>query len=148
MVKRVLVPLYGSTVAESAIPLIADLARGAGAAVRLIHVAPMPENRYGADGHLVAYADQEVARVEAEQLDYLSSVEAGFAGALVERVVRLGNPVPEILEEAEQWGADLIAVTTAGRSGLGRVILGSVAEEVFRKARVPVILYHPARDAA
>jgi nucleotide-binding universal stress UspA family protein len=95
-----------------------------------------------------AYADQEVARVEAEQLNYLSSVEVGFAGALVERVVRLGNPVREILEEAEQWGADLIAVTTAGRSGLGRVILGSVAEEVFRKARVPVILYHPARDAA
>jgi nucleotide-binding universal stress UspA family protein len=146
MAKRILVPLDGSTTAESAIPLIADLARGGGAAVRMIHVAPMPENRYGADGHLVAYADQEVSRLEAEQLDYLSSVEAGLAGAPVERVVRFGHPVREILQEAEQWGADLIAVATAGRSGLGRMVLGSVAEEVFRKARVPVILYRPGQD--
>ena len=148
MAKRVLIPLDGSTIAESAMPLIADLARGAGAAVRLLHVAPFPDNLYGADGHLVAYADQEAARVEAEQLDYLSSVEVAFAGALVERVVRFGHPVHEILQEAEEWDADLIAVTTAGRSGLGRVILGSVAEEVFRKAPVPVVLYHPGSGAA
>ena len=142
MAKRVLVPLDGSPTAESVIPLVADLSRGAGAAVRLMHVARWPENLYGADGHLVAYADQEAARLEAEQLDYLSSVEVGFAGASVERVVRFGSPVHEILQEAEQWGADLIAVTTAGRSALGRVALGSVAEEVFRKAPVPVVLYH------
>lgn len=148
MAKRILVPLDGSTVAESAIPMIADLARGGGAAVRLIYVAPMPENRYGKDGHLVAYADQEIASAEAEELDYLSSVEVGLAGAPVERVVRFGHPVREILKEAEEWGADLVAVTTAGRSGLGRVVLGSVAEEVFRRARVPVVLYHPGRGAA
>jgi nucleotide-binding universal stress UspA family protein len=143
MAKRILVPLDGSTTAESAIPLIADLARGGGAVVRLIHVAQMPENRYGADGRLVAYADQEITSVESEQRDYLSSVEVGLAEIPVEGAVRFGEPVREILAEAEQWGADLIAVTTAGRSGLGRLVLGSVAEAVFRKAHVPVILYHP-----
>jgi nucleotide-binding universal stress UspA family protein len=146
MAKRILVPLDGSTTAESAVPVIADLARGGGATVRLIHVAPMPENRYGANGHLVAYADQELSRLEAEQLDYLSSVEVGIAGAPVERGVRFGHPGHEILQEAEQWGADLIAVATACRSGLGRMVLGSVAEEVLRKARVPVILYRPGPD--
>jgi nucleotide-binding universal stress UspA family protein len=147
MAKRVLVPLDGSSTAEAAVPLIADLARGAGAAVRLLHVAPMPENQYGKNGHLVAYADQEVARLEAEHLDYLATVEARLGGVAVERAVRFGNPVQEILQEAEQWGADLIAVTTAGRSGLGRVVLGSVAEQVFRKAAVPIVLYHASRAA-
>ena len=60
----------------------------------------------------------------------------------MECVVRCGDPVQEILLESEAFGADLIAVATAGRSGLGRTVLGSVAEQVFRKSRLPVVLYH------
>jgi nucleotide-binding universal stress UspA family protein len=63
----------------------------------------------------------------------------------VDRVVRFGEPAEEILREAEAFGADLIAVTTAGRSGISRVALGSVAEAVFRKAAVAVVLFHPGR---
>jgi nucleotide-binding universal stress UspA family protein len=58
--------------------------------------------------------------------------------------VRFGDETAEILVEAEAFGADLIAVSTAGRSGVGRALLGSVAEQVFRKAAVPVILYRTA----
>jgi nucleotide-binding universal stress UspA family protein len=147
MAKRVLVPLDGSTAAASVIPLVADLAQGGGAVVRLLHVASMPENLYGADGHLVAYADQELARLEAEHLDYLKAVELRLVAVPAESTVRFGDPVHEILQEAEQWGADLIAVTTAGRSGLGRMVLGSVAEQVFRKSVLPVVLYHASRAA-
>ena len=74
-------------------------------------------------------------------------MEVRLANIPVEPAVRFGDPVHEILQEAEQWGADLIAVTTAGRSGLGRVVLGSVAEQVFRKSVVPVVLYHAGRRA-
>lgn len=144
MAKRILVPLDGSITAEAALPLVGDLARGAGGVVKLLHVAAMPENQYAAD-HLVAYADQEVARLEAEHLDYLATVEGRLPQVPVERMVRFGDPVDEILQEADQWGADLIAVTTAGRSGLGRVVLGSVAEHVFRKATLPVLLFHAGR---
>jgi nucleotide-binding universal stress UspA family protein len=145
MTKRILVPLDQSPLAESMLPLVADIARGAGATVRLLHVAPVPGNRE-VDGRVVAYADQEMARVEAEGKDYLQSMEVHLAGAPVECVVRFGGDVREILLEAEAFGADLIAVTTAGRSGVGRTLLGSVAEQVFRKAKVPVLLYrggHP-----
>ena len=148
MAKRILVPLDGSATAESAIPLIADLARGGGAVVRLVHVAKMPANRHGADGRLVAYAGQAITSVEADRCDYLRSVEVGLAETPVEVAVRFGEPLREILAEAEEWGADLIAVTTAGRSGLGRMVLGTVAEEVFRKSHLPVILYHPGRMTA
>jgi nucleotide-binding universal stress UspA family protein len=146
MAKRMLVPLDRSALAESVLPLVADLARGAGATVRLLHVAPSPELRVS-DGHVVAYADQEMARLEAEGTDYLQDVAVRLPGVAVEHAVRYGDPVPQILAEAEAFGADLLVVATAGRSGLGRQLLGSVAEQVFRKAAVPVVLFHPAPSA-
>jgi nucleotide-binding universal stress UspA family protein len=66
MAKRILVPLDRSDLAESIMPLVADLAPGADATVRLLHVAPVPENVVSTEGRLVAYADQEMERLEAE----------------------------------------------------------------------------------
>ncbi len=148
MAKRILVPLDGSPTAEGVIPLVADAARGGGATVRLLHVAPMPVPRVTRDGRVVAYADQERERLESEGLDYLRAVEARLGGVPVECAVRFGEPLAEILREADAFSADLVAVTTAGRSGLSRVALGSVAEQVFRKASTPVVLFHAGAPAA
>ena len=145
MAKRILVPLDGSPAAESFLDVVADTARGGGASVRLLRVAPIPDSLVGTDGRVVAYADQETERLEAEALDYLHAVEARLAGIDVECVVRFGEPLDEILREAEAFDADLIAVSTVGRSGLGRTILGSVAEQVVRKAAAPVLLFRPSR---
>ena len=146
MAKRILVPLDQSALAESVIPVVADAARGGAAAVRLLHVAPEPDNRVDPEGRVVAYADQEMARLEAEAQDYLRTAGLPLAGVAVEYAVRFGEPAKEILLEAEAFDADLIAVTTAGRSGLSRTVLGSVAEQVFKKSDVPVMLYHPRRS--
>ena len=149
MAKRILVPLDQSPVAEIVVPLVAAAARGAGATVRLLLVAPVPQNQVSEDGRVVAYADQEMARLEAEGLDYLRTVEMQFgSGGDVECVVRFGDPVDEILREADGFGADLIAVTTEGRSALGRVVLGSVAEQVVRKADAPVMLMRAGRNGS
>jgi nucleotide-binding universal stress UspA family protein len=142
MAKRILVPLDGSELAERALPLVADLARGAGATMRLLHVMPVTGNVLGKDGQLVAYADQEMQRLEAEALLHLRSVVAQLDRP-AECVVRFGENAEEILREGDAFGADLIVVTTAGKSGLKRTVLGSVAEQVFHRARVPVLLYHP-----
>jgi len=144
MMKRVLVPLDKTEAAESVVPLIADLA-AAGATVKLMHVAPVPDNLIGVDGHLVAYADQEVARLEAEWTDYLLSIEARLPAG-IEHGVRFGNPTAEILAEAETFGADTIVVTTATRSTVMRA-LGSVSEAVMRRASVGVLLYRPPVSA-
>ena len=145
MAKRILLPLDQSPLAESLVPVVSDAARGGGATVRLLYVSPEPENRVNEDGVVVAYTDQETERLEAEGLDYLRTVEARFDGTAVECAVRFGDPLSEILREAEAFGADLIAVTTAGRSGMGRALLGSVAEQVFRRAETPVMLLRPGR---
>ena len=143
--KRIVVPLDASPVAESVLPVVADLARAGGGSIRLLRVEPLPDNCVDADGRVVAYADQEMARLEAEGLDYLKTVAARLGGIPIESCVRFGDPLTEILKEADAFDADLIAVTTAGRSGLGRTVLGSVAERVFRKAETPVLLYRPSR---
>jgi nucleotide-binding universal stress UspA family protein len=142
MAKRILVPLDRSELAETILPLVAGLARGAGATVRLLHVAPVPENVASTEGRIVAYADQEMERLEREHLNHLRGVAARL-GLPAECVVRFGDDADEILREADAFGADLIAVTTAGKSGLKRLVMGSVADRVFRRARVPVLLYHP-----
>jgi nucleotide-binding universal stress UspA family protein len=94
-------------------------------------------------GPVTVYADEDPRRQESEALDYLTTIERRLPSVAVERVVRLGEPVREILQEAEAFGADLIAVTTSGPSGHGRKALGSVAEQVFRQAWPAVLLYHP-----
>ena len=141
MAKRILVPLDGTEETEAGLDLIADAARGGGAVVRLLRVAPMPENVRSLDGHIVAYADQEGARLEAEAIDYLARVATRFDGATVETAVRFGEPVPQILLEAEEFGADLIAMTARRTHPLSRLVLGTTADQVTRRAEVPVVLF-------
>ena len=141
MAKRILVPLHQSLAAEAVVPFVADAARGGGATVRLLHVVPAPGNLVTPQGRIVAYADQEMERLQAEGMDYLRVIEARLDGVAVECVVRYGDPVKETLAEADAVGADMIVVTTTGRSGISRLALGSVAEQVFRKAECAVTLF-------
>ena len=142
MPKRILVPLDGSEESEAVLPVIAGLAAGAGATVRLLHVQPRAQELVDDNGRVVVYVDQEATRLEVEGMDYLAGAAHALGAVDVERVVHFGDPVRWILDEAQCFDADLIAVTTTGRSGVRRAVLGSVAEQVFRKARVPVLLYH------
>ena len=143
MAKRILVPLDRSHEPGFLVSFVADAARGSQAMVRLLHVASMPEGFTDQYGRVVVYADQEMQRLEAEGRDYLQAIELQFGDVRVESVVRFGDPVAMILREADAFDADLIALSTAGRSGVGRVVLGSIAEQVFRKSSVPVLLLRP-----
>ncbi len=147
MAKRILVPLDQSPHAEAVLPLVGEVARGSGATVRLLHVASIPDNRVGPGGRVIVWAAQEMTRLEAEGKDYLRTLELQLAEVPVECVVRFGSAVEEILLEAEAFGADLIIVSTAGRGGIARAVLGSVAEQVFRKAKTPVVLFRAGSTA-
>lgn len=139
MAKRILLPLDRSDEAWSALPIVADMARSSGATVRLLHVAPIPRERVTDGGRLVAYASQEMERVELDRRDYLETAASELQGVPVERVVRFGDPAEEILLESEAFGADLIAVTARGRGWL-RHALGSVVGKLFRRSDVPVLV--------
>jgi len=144
MAKRILVPLDHGTEYEVILPVVADLARGSGATVRLLHVAPPPDNVVSSEGRVVAYAHQETSRLQNAWLASLQVSEALLVGLTVERTVRFGTPVEEILNEVEAFEADLVIVTTTCRSSVKRGLLGSVAEQVMRRAKPPVLLLRPA----
>lgn len=141
--KMILLAVDRSPRADAVASLIADTARGAHATVRLLHVAAEPSAVQDSEGRVIVYADQEAASLTSEGLDFLRALEVHFDGVPLESIVRFGDPVAQILDEAETCAADLIVVGTAGRSGIGRVLLGSVAERVFAKATVPVMLLRP-----
>ena len=140
MAKRILVPLSQGERAEAVLPLVTDMALAGGATVRLLHVAPLAELRTDAYGRVIAYANQESDRLERQGRDYLRLVGARLEGVPIESAVRFGDPREEILLEAEVFGADLIALTTAPRRRLVPRALGRVAGRVVRKAETPVML--------
>src|SRR5262245_24011662 len=143
MAKRILVPLDRATDHEAMLPFVADTARGGGATVRLLHVAPVPDMVVNDEGLVIAYTDQETRRLETEWLETVRSLEPLLSGVPVEPVIRFGEPVEEILTEADEFDADLIVVTTTCRSAVKRTLLGSVAEQVVRRARSSVALIRP-----
>jgi len=140
MAKRILVPLDGHQAGEAITPIVAALASESGASVRLLHVARIPELVVGPYGRTVAYVDQQMARVTEDTLRDLTHIEAQFVGVPVESTVRFGDPVEEILLEAEAFDADLIALTTSRRSRLSTVFATGVAEQVVRKASIPALV--------
>ena len=140
MYKRALVPFDGSMVAEAIVPFILEIAGPLDMEVALLRViVPTPGISVESGGPLVA-DDVEKSRATAEE--YLAYVAGGLRarGVRVATQVRFGNAVAEILAGAGEAEADLIAMTTHGRGGLGRLLFGSVAEAVLRRAEIPVFL--------
>jgi len=143
MTKRILAPISARARSETIVPLVAALAHGGGATVRLLRVFPVPERVVGPRGQTIAYTDQEMARLTAEGLDDLRRLEAELDGIPVESVVRFGDPVEEILLEAEAFDADLLALATSARGRLRRAFSPGVAGRAAAKATVPTLVLHP-----
>jgi nucleotide-binding universal stress UspA family protein len=147
--KRVLVPLDGSELAESVMPFLMDIAGPLDMAVVLLRVLEPITPMAVEGGRMLAVDDVDTRRRDAEE--YLAPIAAGLRARGVETTweIRTGRPEEEILAAARTAGADLIAMSTHGRSGLGRLLFGSVAEQVLRHAEMPVFLMrHGARRAA
>lgn len=144
MAKRILAPLDRTPEAEAVLPYVAALARGEGATVRLLHVAAVPDTVVNTEGQVLAYADQEMARVETESRDYLEAQEPRLSGVPVECAVRFGDPVEQILAEADAFGAEVIVVTSGHRRGLSRLLLGSTAGQLCSSTALPVLVVRPA----
>ena len=139
-IQKILVPLDGSAGSEAVLPTVEELARAQGARVRLLQVVPPGVEAVVADGRVVVYADQETERIAQEVLAYLKTAAAALSGIDVELAVHFGNPVEEIVREAESAGADLIAMATHRWTGVRRLLRGSVAEKVERTTTIPVLL--------
>ena len=143
MAKRILVPLDMSEHSESVLPLVADLARAAGATVRLMHVTPYSRTRFSEDNRVIRYAHQQEERDAREAELRLRQLALLLDGVDVEHRVRIGDPGEEILREADAFNADAI-VLRASPWRWWRRTLGHVVKRVRAKAEVPVVLISEA----
>lgn len=140
MYKRALVPLDGSSVAEAIIPFILDIAGPLDMEVVLLRIVEPIPPVVVEGARYVEVEDVEARRTDAEEYLAPIAVELRNRAVRVESRVRRGNPADEIVAAARETGADLVAMSTHGRSGLGRLVFGSVAQAVLRHVEIPVFL--------
>ncbi len=147
MYARILVAVDGSPGSARAVAHAIALSKAFGAVLRVLHVVDMGWLALGPE---LAVDTQRLAaarRAEGERTVTAALETARAAGVPVETsLVETGAPgqrVPsQIVQEAHAWPADLLVLGTHGRSGAERLLLGSVAEGVARRASVPVLLVH------
>jgi len=133
---KILVPVDGSTLAEVALSKALDLTREDGGTISLLRAA---------EAYTLPGADSVEAQVIAirEAEEYLAAVVRRFptrGAGRIETHVWYGPAAAAIVEAATVQKVDMIVMSTHGRSGLGRLILGSVAESVLRGTTIPVLI--------
>lgn len=140
MFTRILVPLDGSARAESAIPIAARLARASGGSVLLAQVATIPVmyESYSGASMIGEMLDTEVQDAQ----EYLQGVKESerLTGIQVETSVLVGAPAQTLLSMATMFKADLIVMTSQGKTGVKRWLLGSVAQKIARHSPIPVVV--------
>jgi len=133
MYRRILVPLDGSELAEQALPYVHSIGKGLGARIELLRVA-YPVAPEALDPALGPYQDQIAA--------YLEGIAAPLTedGLAVASTIREGDPAPIIVSEAEKEPDTLIAISTHGRSGITRWLLGSITDKVLHATTNPLLI--------
>jgi nucleotide-binding universal stress UspA family protein len=150
---RLLVPLDGSAFAEAALPHATALARAFGGSILLVYVVGPPYVPYtemmAAPAGAAEIADMIVDEEQEKAERYLTDAGEHLRrdGLPVQTAVCKGAPADTILQQALVVNARLIVMATHGRTGLRRLLLGSVAHEVVHRALLPVLLVRPADPA-
>lgn len=148
--KNILVPTDFSPAADRALDEALGLARAFGARVTLFHVYQLPppvpdgELAYGSE---VIDALERAAGAQLERARRDAERRAGEGVPISARAV-LGGPSDEILAQVQRGGHDLVVMGTHGRTGIRRLLIGSVAERVVRLSTAPVLTVHPAEATA
>jgi nucleotide-binding universal stress UspA family protein len=144
-IRRILVPIDFSDASHEAIRHATEIAQTYGAEINLLHVVEevVYPSAYGmGDAY---FPTQNVIRKVEETLADMARDEIGYEHIMIAAVV--GYAPLSIIDYAKENEADLIVIATHGRSGFDRMLLGSVAERVIRRAPVPVFIVKPGRKS-
>lgn len=144
-VKRILLPLDGSEPGEAALPYVEELAAVTKAEVILLQVVTPHYDIALAQGytsHLGQISEEYMTHASAAANNYLNSIKERLTkmGITALSEVEVGSPAERIIGYAKENNIDLIAMSTHGRSGIGRWLLGSIADKVLHASDRPVLL--------
>lgn len=137
--KRILVAVDLSVAAEAVMKTAVELGRALQAELYLVHIHKIHAGKLveGGMADTSELAAREVAELEAKLEKFASKFAA--PGVIITTNVYSGDPGVALNEVADRIGAEMIVMGTHGRTGLAHLVLGSVAENVLRHARVPVV---------
>lgn len=138
--KKILVPTDFSHLSDQAVGIAVALAKESSGTVILLHVEEAPV-AYGAGEMYYGIAEPDTEALR-KMLQDIRLPE----GVAVERHLTAGEPAGAIVRFAEENGVDLVVMSTHGRTGLVRLLMGSVAEEVVRRAKCLVLTLKPRSD--
>ncbi|WP_255148743.1 universal stress protein [Halorarius halobius] len=137
MSKHVLVPIDGSDGADDAVAYVYE--EFPDATVTLLHVINPSRAGYGAQAGIPSFSEEWYEEAEAAAAELFEDAGADApAGVTVETATEVGQPSNVIVEYADEHDVDGIVMGSHGRKGVSRILLGSVAETVVRRAHVPV----------
>ena len=144
MLRSILVPLDGSDFAEHALPVALGIAHRSGATVHVasVHVPPPP------DPDLSAEWDEEVREAQREYMERVGQRLRAQDGVRADVALLEGAPGDALSRHGSDVGADLVVMTTHGRTGLSRLWFGSVANDVVRHGSLPTLLVRPGAHPA
>jgi nucleotide-binding universal stress UspA family protein len=141
MYRRILVPLDGSPLAEQVLAWVGILAKGMQSQVELLRVVEpppqdLPDSAHGIDPHRL------FASIASHAQDYLEGLAIPLRqnGLSVSSIVREGSPASSIANEGAKEPDTLITMTTHGRSGISRWLLGSVTDKVLHATTNPLLM--------
>ena len=137
--KKILVPVDFSDFSRKALESAAEIAELRGAKITVVHVMVEPQTSVPYEVYIDWKKVREEISADADKLLDGMIEKAGIKGE-VERVMVWGEPVGGVNDMAEKGDFDLIVMATHGRTGLPRLFLGSVAENVIRHAHCPVLV--------
>ena len=143
--RKLIVPLDGSSEAERVLPLALAIAARSDAELRLVTVHHLSHSTLGLHDMGLAFAaiDREIRNDERMYLEAKVRDISASHGIAPIPVLLDGNPAEELVRYAREERADLVVMATHGRGGVCRLWLGSVADQVVRQADQPVLLIRP-----
>ncbi len=154
MIERILVPLDGSRVGEAALPLVEELVSKLGPTTKVkvtLFQAITSTSHWVIAGEASAripYTEKEFELIQRDAKKYLNKIGERLRslGATVKTKTSVGDAAGEILKTADETNANLIAMSTHGRSGLSRWAFGSVTEKVLREGLTPILTVRAPKD--
>jgi nucleotide-binding universal stress UspA family protein len=161
MYNKILIPLDGSKLAEAVLPFVNEIILGAKSSrkieITLLQVVPSKRDFVpNVDGESlltvkVPYSETELEKVKKPIITYLDKIGTTLKQGpfvTIRTLVKVSDdPAEQILNTSDELEADLIAISTHGRSGISRWAFGSVADKILRGGKIPVFMVRAPKES-
>jgi nucleotide-binding universal stress UspA family protein len=144
--KKILLPLDGSPFGEAALELTKTLAQVLKSEVILFSVVETVQHIHtiGGPDHFV-YTEQQVELMKKGAMQYLEKIRGQFVDDKVTVVLRSGDPAQEIIKLSREENVNMVAMSSHGKSGITRWVMGSISNKVLHAGTTPILLVRPKK---